>query len=189
MWKYNDKTIRENKGWTDDNGVQHPRNWMVWSADEKAARGLTEITIQSKPDDLFYWVTGPNNDGSWTSTERAIEDVNEVDSNGNALLDEDGNQLVALGLKSQYISRTKSTQGSLLFQTDWAYIRKADDGTVIPTAIQNYRNAVRIAATAIEKDITDCSTMDEFKALFVIPVDSNNIPTGNAPIYDWPKGL
>jgi len=59
MWKYGNKTIRENKGWTDDNGVQHPRNWMIWSADEKTDRGLIEVTVQSKPDEKFYWVTGP----------------------------------------------------------------------------------------------------------------------------------
>ena len=41
MWKYNGRTIRTGKGWTDDNGVQHPANWHVWSATEKAAAGST----------------------------------------------------------------------------------------------------------------------------------------------------
>ena len=189
MWKYGNKIIRENRVWTDDNGVQHPKNWMVWSADEKADRGLVEITVQPKPDEKFYWVTGPNKDGTWTSTERAIENVNEVDSDGTALLDKNGNQIVTKGLKSQYISQTKTTQGSLLFQTDWAYIRKADNGTDIPSDIQTYRNAVRSAAETIETKITNCSTMDEFQALFVTPVDSNGTPTGNAPIYNWPESI
>ena len=189
MWNYNGKVIKEGRAWTDDNGVQHPRNWMVWSANEKADRGLIEVTVQSKPDEKFYWVTGPNKDGTWTSTERAIEDVNEVDSDGTALLDEDGNQLVTKGLKSQYISQVKVTQGSLLSQTDWAYIRKADNDTAIPSDIQTYRNAVRSAAETIETKITNCSTMDEFQALFVTPVDSDGTHTGNSPIVDWPESI
>ena len=47
MWKYNSRTIRTGKAWTDDNGVQHPANWHVWSATEKAAAGLTEVVEET----------------------------------------------------------------------------------------------------------------------------------------------
>ena len=105
------------------------------------------------------------------------------------MLDKDGNQLVTKGLKSQYILQVKATQGSLLSQTDWAYIRKADNDTAIPSDIQTYRNAVRSAAETIETKITNCSTMDEFQALFVTPVDSDGTHTGNSPIVDWPESI
>jgi len=39
-WKYNNRTIRVGKAWTDNNGVTHPRNWTIWSAEEKAGFGL-----------------------------------------------------------------------------------------------------------------------------------------------------
>lgn len=188
MWNYNGKVIKEGRAWTDDNGVQHPANWYVWSEDEKVAHGLVCVDSQPQPDSRFYWWS-QNSDGTYTSTERALEDVNEVDDNGDPLLDANGVQTVTLGLKSQWISQIKQTQGSLLSQTDWAYIRKADNDTAIPSDIQTYRDAVRSAAETIETKITNCSTMDEFQALFVAPVDSNGTPTGNAPIYDWPESI
>ena len=40
-WKYKTRTIRAGKAWTDDNGVQHPRNWMIWSDADKKSAGLT----------------------------------------------------------------------------------------------------------------------------------------------------
>lgn len=40
MWKYNGVEVPENGGWTDDNGVKHPRNWMIWDDDYKVSMGL-----------------------------------------------------------------------------------------------------------------------------------------------------
>ena len=111
------------------------------------------------------------------------------DRDNTPFTDSDGNERTELGLKTEYIADIKKIQGSFLSQTDWAYIRKADNGTAIPSDIQTYRNAVRSAAETIETKITNCSTMDEFQALFVVPVDSNGTPTGNAPIYDWPESI
>ena len=39
--------------------------------------GFTEVTVQAKPDPRFYIISGPNNDGSWTSTARDIATVRE----------------------------------------------------------------------------------------------------------------
>ncbi len=95
MWKHNGRTIRVGKAWTADNGVQNPANWHIWSASEKVAAGVVEIAEDTPPDSrLYYW--GQNSDGTITSTAKAIEDVNEVDEDGKALLDEDGNQVVTL---------------------------------------------------------------------------------------------
>lgn len=182
MWVYNNsRVIKEGQAWTDDNGVQHPSNWMVWSSDEKTAMSLSEVTVQEKPNEKFYRVSGPKLNGEWTVVERPIDNTPFTDS--------DGNERTELGLKTEYIADIKKIQGSFLSQTDWAYVRKADNGTAIPSDIQTYRNAVRSAAETIETKITNCSTMDEFQALFVVPVDSNGTPTGNAPIYDWPESI
>jgi hypothetical protein len=188
MWTYNGKRIREGRAWTDDNGTQHPANWAIWSEAEKTAAGLVWVAPQQKPDNRFYWVT-QNSDGTYTSTERALEDVNEVDDNGDPLLDADGVQIVTKGLKSNWIAQTKQTQGSLLSQTDWAYIRKTDTGVAVPADIQTYRDEVRLAAGTIEGQIAGCANLDAFKALFVTPTDADGVPTGNAPIYNWPEEL
>ena len=188
MWTYNGKRIREGRAWTDDNGTQHPANWSIWSEAEKTSKGLVWVAPQQKPDERFYWVS-QNADGSYTSTERALEDVNEVDENGDPMLDADGVQIVTKGLKSNWIAQTKQTQGYLLAQTDWAYIRKTDTGIAVPADIQTYRDEVRLAAGTIEGQISNCADLDAFKALFETPVDADGVPTGNAPIYNWPDAI
>lgn len=188
MWTYNGKRIREGRAWTDDNGVQHPANWAIWSEDEKVAHGLVWVDAQPKPDERFYWFS-QNADGTYTTTPKVLEDTNEVDDNGDPLLDADGVQMVTPGLKSNWIAQTKQSQGSLLSQTDWAYIRKQDTGIEVPADIQQYRDEVRLSAGTIEDQINQCADLDAFKALFVTPTDADGNPTGNAPIYDWPETI
>jgi hypothetical protein len=47
MWTYNGKQIKEGKAWTDNNGIQHPANWHVWTEQEKQAVGLVWITLDT----------------------------------------------------------------------------------------------------------------------------------------------
>lgn len=141
---------------------------------------VREVVQQAKPDDKFYF-SSYNIDGSWTSTAKNLDDVNEVDDDGNARLDADGNQLVTKGLKSQWIAKTKETANSLLAPTDWQVIAKAERDRAIDSDVATYRAAVISKCAAIETAITNAADLDAFKALFVAPED------GNAPIYDWPE--
>lgn len=174
MWILNNRVILEGRAFVDDNGVKHPASWGGYSSSYKASIGLVEVAVEAKPDETFYYVTGPDLTGAYTSTPRELEDRNEVDENGDPVTDADGNQIVTPGLKSQWIERTKQTQASLLSQTDWAYIRQQDTGAAVPDAIQVYRNAVRLAASAIEDQITQAADLDAFMALF--PDAINNWP-------------
>ena len=187
MWIYNGKVIREGRAWTDDNGTQHPANWQVWSADEKTSKGLVWTDPVTPPDSRFYrW--HQNADGTISSTPRPLDDVPQVDENGDPIMDPTtGKQMVTLGLKSQAVAQTKQTQGSLLSATDWAYIRKTDTGIDVPADIQQYRNEVRLAAGIIEDRISQCTTLEQFMALYETPVNADGTPTGNAPINDWPE--
>ena len=187
MWTLNNRVIREGRAFTDASGVSHPASWGRYDAAMKASIGLVEVVVQPKPDERFYWVTGPALDGSYMATPRELDDRNEVDENGQPLLDAEGKQVVTPGLKSQYIAATKATQGSLLAQTDWAIVRKADTGIEVPAAIQQYRNEVRLAAAMIEDRIAQAADLAAFKTLFDTPVDAAGTPTGNAPIHDWPR--
>lgn len=180
MWTLNGRVIREGRSFIDDNGVKHPASWGTYEASYKASIGLVEVPVEAKPDERFYWVSGPDITGAYTSTPRELEDVTTT---------VDGEDIVTPGLKSQWIAQTKQTQGSLLSQTDWAYIRKQDTGTDVPADIQQYRNEVRLAAGIIEGQIAACADLDAFKALFVTPTDANGEPTGNAPINNWPDPI
>jgi len=184
-WKYNNTYIRAGRSWvgtaTDEEGntfnVTHPRNWMIWSDEDKVAAGLVWEDDPVAYDDRFWWDA---------NTPKAIDDVNAVDENGDPLL-ENGVQVVIKGLKSQWIQQTKTTAGSLLVSTDWYITRHAELGTAIPDEVTTYRAAVRSAADTIEAAIEATTTHEEFVSLFDAPVDSDGNPTGNPPIYNWPE--
>ena len=188
MWKHNGRTIREFKSWTDDNGITHPRNWHIWSPSDKAAAGLTEVTPQSPPDSRLYtW--GYQADGVTISkTAKSMTDVNEVDGDGEPLLDSDGNQIMQPGVRSNLKAEVKSQQGSLLAQTDWAVVRKADKSTAIPSNIQTWRDAIRTKATAMESAIDGAANTDAVAALFVTyTTNEDGSVTKSGILYDWPE--
>jgi len=179
-WKYNNRIIRVGKSWTDDNGITHPSNWGRWSDDDKAAAGLVWEADPAPFDSRFFWSA---------DLPKAIDDVNEVDENGDPVLDEKGNQVVTLGLKSVWKNTIKAQAQGLLNATDWYIVRNAESSAAIPSEVTTYRAAVRTASGTIEAAIDACTTHDEFMALFVTPTDADGNVTGNAPISDWPENL
>ena len=187
MWKYGSKTIREHKSWTDDNGITHPKNWHIWSAADKEAAGLVEIIPDSPPDSRLYnW--SQNADGTISSTAKPLEDVNEVDENGDPLLDDDGVQMVTKGVKSNLIAEVRTQQGSLLSQTDWALVRKVDTAVAVPDNIQTWRDAIRAKATEMETAITAAADTDAVAALFLTyTVEDDDSITKSGILYDWPE--
>ena len=183
MWKYGSKTIREHKSWINDDGITHPKNWHIWSPSDKAAAGLTEVTPETPPDSRLYtW--GYEADGVTISkTAKSMTDVNEVDGDGEPILDDNGNQSVKLGVKSELKAEVKKQQGSLLAQTDWAVTRKSEKTTAIPSNIQTWRDAIRAKATAMEDAIDGAANTDAVAALFLAwDADGNK----SGILYDWP---
>jgi len=89
-----------------------------------------------------------------------------------------------LGVKSSLKNGVKSQQGSLLNQTDWAIIRKADKGTAIPANIQTWRDAIRAKSTEMENAIDAASDTAGIVALWVVH-DKDGNKTGI--LYDWPE--
>ena len=177
-WKLNNAVIRAGRAWTGTDGIQHPRNWMIWSDSEKTAAGLVWEDDPAPFDSRFYWSAG---------NAKALDDVNETDDDGNALLDADGNQVVTRGLKYNAKQQAKQTAASLLAPTDWQVIKATEVSSyTVPSAITTYRAAVRTASNTIETAIDNAADIDAFIALYDVPVDSDGNPTGNAPINDWP---
>ena len=87
-------------------------------------------------------------------------------------------------VKSTLKNQVKSQQGSLLSQTDWAYIRHYDAGIDVPAKIETWRNAIRTKATEMEKAIDDCSSLDDVAKLWVVH-DKDGKKSGI--LYDWPE--
>jgi hypothetical protein len=180
------QTIRPGKAWTDQNGITHPASWHTYSAERKAELGITEIVQQPAPDSRLYnW--SYNDDGTVTSTAKSLDDVNEVDENGDPIM-EDGEQVVTKGVKSNLIAEVKAQQGALLAETDWAVIRNADTGDAIPANIATYRAAIRSKATEMETAITDAADTDAVAALFLAyTLEDDGTTTKSGILYDWPE--
>ena len=151
--------------------------FTIWTDAQRKELGIVPIVISGSHLDTNYYIEHDHSDsiaGDGNSvvrtigvkaSDRALEDVDAVDIDGNALLDQYGVQIITRGLKYNTIQKVKEQQSGYLLRTDWYIIRKADVGTAIPTAIQTFRNAIRADATRIENAITAATTMDEFIAL------------------------
>jgi hypothetical protein len=164
------QTLRAGKGWKDENGVQHPPNWQIWSAEEKTAAGITEIVQESPPDSRLYtW--SHNADGTINKTAKALADSGSGDT-------------LVLGVKSNLKQAVNGQQGSLLGQTDWYIIRKADNATGIPSNVQTWRDAIRTKGDAMKSAIDGAANTAAIEALFVVyDVDGNK----SGILYDWPE--
>ena len=181
-WKHNGVIIKEGKSWFDGT-YQHPYNWASsWSAEDKKKFKLVwEEEEDTSFDNRFYWAKG---------IERKLEDEDVKDEDGKQLYEEDGTtKLINEGLKTIWIRQTKETTNNLLSKWDWQVTRKSEKNTAIDSDVSTYRDAVRTACNNIETAITNCKTLADFIKLFDVPVDKDGIPTGNAPIYDFPKEI
>ena len=99
------KPLAVDVAFTTSNGTQYPANWLrLTTKAEKEAIGITEVADAPTYDSRFYW-----NDG----TAKALDDVNAKDEKGNLLKDENGDQVVILGVKSLLKSQEKATAGGL----------------------------------------------------------------------------
>jgi hypothetical protein len=159
-YKYSGRIIRAGKAWIDNDGIQHPSNWMMWDDATKAAKGLVWEDDPASFDGRFYWSAG---------VAKALDDVTE----------EDGT--ITKGLKSNAIATVKAQAAGLLAPTDWYVVRKSETGAAIPENVLQYRLDVRAASGTIEAAITAAADLDAFMALYDAPED------GNAPINDWPE--
>ena len=121
MWLYNKTTeIKPGRGWADKDGNQQPPNWNIWDDVYKKSMNIEEVVLDAKPDSRFHnWIDNGLG-GISNITDKPLDDVTK-----------DGRTVK--GIRSGYINQVKEQQGSLLAQTDWAVIRKADTDTAIPS--------------------------------------------------------
>ena len=177
-WTFNGKIIREGRSWTGAKGIKHPTGWGRWSEAEKLAAGLVWQDDPAPYDNRFYWDA---------NTPKALDDVPAVNEEDQPILDDKGEQVITLGLKSVWKNTIKAQAGGLLAASDWYVTRKAETGALIPLNVLTYREAVRTASNTIEAAIDATADHAAFVALFDTPVDAEGMPTGNAPVSDWPE--
>ena len=139
--------------------LQYPANWIrLASEEDKAAIGLVWEAEPVRADDRFYW----NGD---INTPKALEDVVELNVDGQNIYDQKGNVVVTKGLKSQFIAQVKAQAGSLLNATDWKVVRAAEGGKALDDATKAARIAIRTKSDEFEAQIKACTTVEQLAAL------------------------
>ncbi len=148
---------------------------------ERKSVGVYEVIQGTQQDQRFYWVTGPSYrvnetnqtvEATYTAAPKALEDKLETKEDGTPLYVQTYNaqtqqmvdtteQVVTKGLKSQWIAQTKQAAGSLLSQTDWMVIRKAERSVAIPTTVKTYRAAVVAECDRLEAAIAGAASVED----------------------------
>ena len=165
MFLLNGKHLPEGTSFYDANGTQYGAGWLNQSTEEqKLTIGITWVVDPVRADDRFYWDGNINNP-------KALEDKLETKEDGTPLykqvydkvtesMVDTTEQVVTKGLKSNFISQVKQTASSLLAQTDWYVVRKAERNVDIPANIVTKRAAIVTEANRLETAITGVSTVE-----------------------------
>jgi hypothetical protein len=144
-FKLNGKTLPIDRGFT-HNDINYPRNWLRLSTQEdKDALGITWEADPVRHDDRYYWNGELDNP-------KALEDVNAVD--------EEGVEVVTCGLKHTMINQVKHTAGTMLAQTDWYVVRKAEREVAIPADVVAERTHVVAESERLEVAIAACADVE-----------------------------
>ena len=166
-FKLNGKTLPIDRGFT-HNDIQYPRNWLRQVTEEdRTALGITWEADPVRHDDRYYWNGELDNP-------KALEDVDAVDEDGNPVWEQELDnsdpenpvmvdtdvQLVTHGLKHTMINQVKHTAGTMLAQTDWYVVRKAEREVAIPADVVAERAHVVAESDRLEVAIAACADVE-----------------------------
>jgi len=159
MWTYQGKAMKAGRSWTDVDGRKYPAQWYGRTTDAEKVAAGWVEVADPAPFDSRFY---------WSA----------------------GNPRDVADLKTNAVAQTKVTAGSLLAPTDWHIVKAAEvSDYTVPSEVTTYRAAVRQASNTIETAINGAADHAAFMALYDTPVDSDGVPTGNAPINDWPEAI
>ena len=177
--------------------VRYPAKiFELWSKAELNAIGIYEVITDStnKKDEAYYNNTNEEYNfadnqvtRSWgTATPKRLNDENAVDQDGENILDDNGNQVINYGLKTEKKRIVKQQASGLLEKTDWHNHKALDDETyTIPDNIKTYRANVRAKSNEMETQIDACTNVDELKALYEYTTQEDGVQT--RPLAEFPK--
>ena len=165
-----------------------------WSAEQLVANGIYEVVYDNTnlKDSRFY------NNGAESFTfandvvtasyaaavGKAIDDVNAVDQEGNAILNSDGVQIITSGVKTNEKNQIKAQAAGQLQSTDWYVVRHAESAAAIPANVSTFRTAVRTKSNEMETAIDNATTIEAVEALFTYTKGADDVTS--RPLGEWP---
>jgi hypothetical protein len=194
-------------------GITHPRTlFSLWTDAERKAIGIVPVTTSGTHLDSKYYIeqnesfaiAGDKNSVVRTIgvkvADKNLADVNEVwtqaqiddgeapdgTSANDPKLDDDGNQIVTEGLKTNAKNKATTDANGLLQGFNWLIQRKVTADTAIPSDVITYMAAVRTAHASICTAIDNASDMDAFKVLNTTEYNEDGSVKTIAKVDDWP---
>ena len=157
------------------------------NADFLRDNNVMDVVNGERKNEQYYFVTAGDitlGDGvptqAYTNTAKLLADEDAKDVYGNQIYvqvwDADANdgdggyvntseKVVNQGLKTSMAEQVKRTANSLLANTDWMVIRKAERDVAIPSATVTYRAAVLTECTRLETAIGNAADVDALAAV------------------------
>ena len=177
--------------------VQYPAKiFQLWSQKELNQIGIYEVITDSSnhKDEAYYINTNEEYnfaDGqvtrSWgNATPKRLEDEDAVDEDGENILDDDGNQVINYGLKTDKKRIVRQQASGLLAPTDWYVVKASEVADYnVPENITNYRSKVRAKSNEMETQIDSCTTVEQLETLYTYTEQEDGTIT--RPLAEFPK--
>ena len=181
MWAYIkdnkiEEIIRFPKTMVIDDVTHSRRIFTSWSWTELNNIGIYTVEDGTKGDNNFeytsqptytYSASGKKVTTAYTTTDKALDDIEAKDEDGKNILDEKGNKTYTYGLKTQAKEKAKQQANNLISRFNWLVERSIyDSSKSIPDAVKTYVAAIRTDCGEIETAIDGASDMTAFKALY-----------------------
>jgi len=175
--------------------------FQLWSQSQLNEIGIYEVITDAtnKKNEEYYNNTNEEynyTDGqvikSWqTATPKRLEDEDAKDRNGENVLDEDGNQVINYGLKTEKKRIVKQQASGLLAPTDWYVVKSTEVADYdVPANILSFRADVREKSNEMETQIDACTTVDELKTLYeYVNTGTDENPVYERPLAEFPKEI
>ena len=173
--------------------VRYPAKiFQLWSKSELNNIGIYEVITDTTnfKDQAYYNNTNEEYNfadnqvtRSWgTATPKRLEDEDAVDEDGENILDDDGNQVINYGLKTEKKRIVKQQASGLLAPTDWYVVKATEVADYdVPNNILSFRADVRAKSNEMETQIDACTTVEQLETLYTR--DEN----GTRPLAEFPK--
>ena len=179
------------------NGITHSRQIFKWTTAELKAVGIVPVTTTGSHLDTNYYIEVDesfaiaSDKASVVQTigvkaaDHKLENTNAVDEDGDPLLDDDGVQIVTLGLKSNAKNKATTQANGYLQGFEWLIARKVTANTAIPSAVTTYMAAIRTDHGNICTALDAAADMDAFIALHTTTYNADNTVNVIAKTQSW----
>ena len=176
-------------------GVQYPQNiHSLWTESELNAIGIYTVVYDdtNKKDGEWYvntdqtltFVGGKVTASYGTATAKPIADPTYTEQDKTDGFIPEGKNVGDIssdGLKTVKKRIINNQAADLLSKYDWYIIRNTEASTAIPSAITDYRTAVRTKCNSMQTQIDNASDVDALAALFTYTGEPSTRPLGEFP--------